>query len=371
MASAGVPPRIMGIGPVPAVTKLVRAARPEGRRLRRHRAERGLRQPGARLPPPARPSRRRRARQPERRRDRARPSARHVGRADRRRRRAASFNAAAAAMRSPRCASASGRASRWRSSGRSSAALRRPSVSPAIRGTRAFARALERELPGVGRLSAATPAGARLPLRLEIGEIVDEHQRILPLPSTRQRLISSREPLAALALVEPGLREDARIGPLLEEERARACIERARLRLGDRPELAETLDRRLDIDQRLGERQVVQLRRRMQLRDGRVVGRARRSDSARTPRRRRSCRSPRIRRRGARPCWPRRRPARPARSRRGFPCARRRRCPRSGRRSRPITVAPSTTARAISPCAAGPRQSTPSSLGGRATQSVP
>ena len=61
------------------------AAEAQDRRLRRDRAERSLRQPGARLPPPARGRRRCRARQPERRRHRLRPSARHVGRADRRR----------------------------------------------------------------------------------------------------------------------------------------------------------------------------------------------------------------------------------------------------------------------------------------------
>ena len=59
-----------------------------------------------------RPARRRPARQSERRRHRARPSARHERRAARRRRRSTSSAAAAAATRSARCASASDRASR-------------------------------------------------------------------------------------------------------------------------------------------------------------------------------------------------------------------------------------------------------------------
>ena len=59
------------------------ALRAEDRRLRRDRAERGVRLAGAGVPAPARARRRCRARQSERRRDRARPSARHVGRAAR------------------------------------------------------------------------------------------------------------------------------------------------------------------------------------------------------------------------------------------------------------------------------------------------
>ncbi len=47
MATAGVPPRIMGIGPAPAVRKLLATHRPHPRRYRRHRTERGLRQPRA------------------------------------------------------------------------------------------------------------------------------------------------------------------------------------------------------------------------------------------------------------------------------------------------------------------------------------
>ena len=83
MASAGVPPRIMGIGPVPSTRKLMERLGLQDRRLRRDRAQRGVRLAGARLPAPARAAGRCRARQPERRRDRARPSARHVGRAAR------------------------------------------------------------------------------------------------------------------------------------------------------------------------------------------------------------------------------------------------------------------------------------------------
>ena len=86
-AAVGVSPRIMGIGPAPATQKLCARLRLGDRRDRRDRAQRGVRQPGARRAAPARPARRRRARQPERRRDRARPSARHVGRADQRHRR--------------------------------------------------------------------------------------------------------------------------------------------------------------------------------------------------------------------------------------------------------------------------------------------
>ena len=93
------------------------AARAQDRRLRRDRAQRGVRLAGARLPAPARRRRRRRARQSERRRDRARPSARHVGRAARAHRGRISWRSAAASARSPPCASASGRACRWRSSG--------------------------------------------------------------------------------------------------------------------------------------------------------------------------------------------------------------------------------------------------------------
>ncbi len=43
MASAGVPPRIMGIGPVPATRKLMERLGLQDRRLRRDRAQRGVR----------------------------------------------------------------------------------------------------------------------------------------------------------------------------------------------------------------------------------------------------------------------------------------------------------------------------------------
>ena len=86
-ATAGVAPRVMGVGPIPAVRKLCDRLKLTPSRLRRHRAQRSLRLAGARLPARTRPAGRRRARQPERRGDRARPPARHVGGPHRRRRR--------------------------------------------------------------------------------------------------------------------------------------------------------------------------------------------------------------------------------------------------------------------------------------------
>ena len=83
-ATAGVAPRVMGVGPVPAVRKLCGRLGMTAGGLRRHRAQRGFRLAGARLPARPRARRRRGKRQSERRRDRARPSARHVGRASRR-----------------------------------------------------------------------------------------------------------------------------------------------------------------------------------------------------------------------------------------------------------------------------------------------
>ena len=74
-----------GHRPDPRSQEALRAARACALRLRCDRAQRGLRLAGARLPARPRPPRRRRARQSERRRDRARPSARHVRRAPRRR----------------------------------------------------------------------------------------------------------------------------------------------------------------------------------------------------------------------------------------------------------------------------------------------
>ena len=85
-ATVGVPPRIMGIGPAPATRKLLRPARMADRDDRRDRAERSVREPGVGDPAPAGHPGRRRTRQSEWRRDRARPSARHVGRQDRRNR---------------------------------------------------------------------------------------------------------------------------------------------------------------------------------------------------------------------------------------------------------------------------------------------
>jgi 3-oxoadipyl-CoA thiolase len=55
-ATAGVPPRIMGIGPAPASQKLMARLGPGAGRLRRDRTERGLRRPGHRHPAPARAS---------------------------------------------------------------------------------------------------------------------------------------------------------------------------------------------------------------------------------------------------------------------------------------------------------------------------
>ena len=71
-ASAGVDPRMMGIGPVPAVHKLLREDGPLARRLRSRGAERSVRRAGARRPegsadPDGQAQR-------QRRRDRARPS---------------------------------------------------------------------------------------------------------------------------------------------------------------------------------------------------------------------------------------------------------------------------------------------------------
>ena len=74
-AVAGVDPRVMGIGPVPAVRKLLDADRRRRRRARPRRAERGVRVAVARRHPRARP--RSGEGERERRRDRARPSARH------------------------------------------------------------------------------------------------------------------------------------------------------------------------------------------------------------------------------------------------------------------------------------------------------
>jgi acetyl-CoA acyltransferase len=80
-ATAGVPPRVMGMGPAPATTKLLART---GKKI----GDVGLRQPGARGAPRARRPRRCRACQSEWRRHRARPSARRLRRPHRRLRRA-------------------------------------------------------------------------------------------------------------------------------------------------------------------------------------------------------------------------------------------------------------------------------------------
>ena len=81
MASAGVPPRVMGIGPVPSTRKLMDKLGPEDHRLRCDRTERSLRVAGLGRDAPARAAGRCRTGQSAWRRDRARSSARHVGRA--------------------------------------------------------------------------------------------------------------------------------------------------------------------------------------------------------------------------------------------------------------------------------------------------
>ena len=53
-AFAGVDPEVMGVGPVPATEKALAQRRPDHRRHRRLRDQRGLRRPGAGLPRPLR-----------------------------------------------------------------------------------------------------------------------------------------------------------------------------------------------------------------------------------------------------------------------------------------------------------------------------
>ena len=53
MATAGVPPRVMGIGPVPATQKLLARLALEMLRLQCDRTQRGVRRPGARRHPAA------------------------------------------------------------------------------------------------------------------------------------------------------------------------------------------------------------------------------------------------------------------------------------------------------------------------------
>ena len=82
-AVAGVAPRVMGIGPVPATRKVLALAGPDHRADGRHRAERGVRGPGPRRAARPRRRRRRAARESQRRRDRARPPPRRERRAAR------------------------------------------------------------------------------------------------------------------------------------------------------------------------------------------------------------------------------------------------------------------------------------------------
>ena len=75
-AVAGVAPRVMGIGPVPATRKVLALAGLGDRADGRDRAQRGIRGPGPRRPARPRGRRRRGARESQRRRDRARSPAR-------------------------------------------------------------------------------------------------------------------------------------------------------------------------------------------------------------------------------------------------------------------------------------------------------
>ena len=110
MATAGVAPRIMGIGPAPGDAQGAAAHRPEARTDRRHRTQRGLRGAGPGGAARSGPDEDDDPRQPERRRHRARPPAGRLG---------ALVTTAinqlhrtAGAMRCAPCASASARASR-------------------------------------------------------------------------------------------------------------------------------------------------------------------------------------------------------------------------------------------------------------------
>ena len=79
MATAGVAPRIMGIGPAPATLKVLAMTGLTPGRLRRHRTERSVCRARPGRAAPAGLARRRPARQPERRRDCPRPSAGRLG----------------------------------------------------------------------------------------------------------------------------------------------------------------------------------------------------------------------------------------------------------------------------------------------------
>ena len=114
MASAGGAAAHHGHRPGAGDAQADGAARPQNRRLRFDRDQRSLRLAVASVPAAARACRRCRAGQSARRRDRARPSARHVGRAAGADRGARARRARRQARRLPPCASASGRACRWR-----------------------------------------------------------------------------------------------------------------------------------------------------------------------------------------------------------------------------------------------------------------
>ena len=107
-AVAGVDPRVMGIGPVPAVRKLLARTGVDGRRPRPGRAERGVRVAVARGRARARP--RRGPGERQRRRDRDRPPARDERRSADRHAAARAAPPRTAGTVSPRCASASARA---------------------------------------------------------------------------------------------------------------------------------------------------------------------------------------------------------------------------------------------------------------------
>ncbi len=114
MASAGVPPRIMGIGPVPATEKLIARLGIKISKFDVIELNEAFASQAHRGAAPARRSGGRRARQSARRRHRARPSARHDRRPHRRHRGACARKSEAASSRSRRSASASARAFRSR-----------------------------------------------------------------------------------------------------------------------------------------------------------------------------------------------------------------------------------------------------------------
>ena len=123
-AVAGVDPQVMGIGPIPAVQKVLVACGHRRRRARPRRAERGVRVAEPRRDPRARP--RRGEGERKRRRDRARPPARHERRAARRL--AAARAAAAKRPLRPRDALRGRRARAWRRCFASEALTRGPAA---------------------------------------------------------------------------------------------------------------------------------------------------------------------------------------------------------------------------------------------------